>query len=39
QIDKTRDPTFTDGNVALAVTSFDKGGGTVEFEEITISQR
>ncbi len=39
QIDQTRDPTFTDGNVALAVTSFDKGGAVVGFEEITISQR
>ncbi|WP_448336481.1 zinc-ribbon domain-containing protein [Chloroflexus aurantiacus] len=39
QIEQTRDPTFTSGDVGLAVTSFDESGITVSYEEITIRSR
>ncbi|WP_322814311.1 zinc ribbon domain-containing protein [Chloroflexus sp.] len=39
QLEQTRDPTFTHGDIGLAVTSFDQSGITVSYEEITIRSR
>ena len=39
QLEKTRDPTFTSGEIGLAVTSFDKAGAIVRYDEITIRKR
>ncbi len=39
QVEKTRDPTFTSGEIGLAVTSFDKAGAIVRYDEITIRRR
>jgi len=39
QLEKTRDPTFTSGEIGLAVTSFDKAGAIVHYDEITIRKR
>ncbi|ABY34403.1 MAG TPA: zinc ribbon domain-containing protein [Chloroflexus aurantiacus] len=39
QLEQTRDPTFTRGDIGLAVTSFDQSGITVSYEEITIRSR
>ncbi|WP_299754851.1 zinc-ribbon domain-containing protein [uncultured Chloroflexus sp.] len=39
RLEQTRDPTFTRGEVGLAVTSFDESGIIVRFDEITIRQR
>ncbi|WP_298482762.1 zinc-ribbon domain-containing protein [uncultured Chloroflexus sp.] len=39
RLEQTRDPTFTRGEVGLAVTSFDKGGIIVRYDEITIWRR
>ncbi|WP_322512458.1 zinc-ribbon domain-containing protein [Chloroflexus sp.] len=39
RLEQTRDPTFTRGEVGLAVTSFDESGTIVRFDEITIRRR
>ncbi len=39
ELDQTRDPTFTSGEVGLAVTSFDEGGSVARYNEIVIRQR
>ncbi|WP_322495266.1 zinc ribbon domain-containing protein, partial [Chloroflexus sp.] len=39
RLEQTRDPTFTRGEVGLAVTSFDESGIIVRFDEITIRER
>ncbi len=39
QLEKTRDPTFTSGEVGLAVTSFAEPGAIVSYSEITIRKR
>lgn len=39
RLEQTRDPTFTRGEVGLAVTSFDESGIIVRFDEITIRAR
>ena len=39
RLEQTRDPTFTRGEVGLAVTSFDEGGAVVRYDEIIVRQR